>query len=263
MVSRPDGQLPPEPGADDEAEDRPSGLTVARRALCLAAGVQRGWIEHDVQLTGAVTGAHDKVAHDLQGWILAEGLEPALSTVERANFAKPVGQWSQREIVNASWSAEALGVLTWALGALHDLPAYDVQVDPFILEQVVPLFGPVRPWVEGSQLRPVEIIERARDLAELWHWRSRTTKLVRTRPDVQPPNGLTFAQIIATAADGAHARGDLTAPIRQDFPAFGRAYAELTDDQYSQVTSIAMERHRALNWLCGYSEDWDEVPTDT
>jgi hypothetical protein len=29
------------------------------------------------------------------------------------------------------------------------------------------------------------------------------------------------------------------------------------------VASIARERHRAFNWLCGYAADWDRVPTDT
>ena len=31
----------------------------------------------------------------------------------------------------------------------------------------------------------------------------------------------------------------------------------------ADVTAAAVERHYALNWLCGYASDWDSVPTDT
>lgn len=45
---------------------------------------------------------------------------------------------------------------------------------------------------------------------------------------------------------------------------FGRPYAEMDPDQWDIVRSITMERHFALNWLCGYppDNDWDQTPTD-
>jgi hypothetical protein len=69
--------------------------------------------------------------------------------------------------------------------------------------------------------------------------------------------------IVRDAATHAYEQGDIGEPIGADFPLFGKAYREMTDDEYSRATSIAMERHFALNWLCGYSDDWDETPTDT
>jgi hypothetical protein len=53
--------------------------------------------------------------------------------------------------------------------------------------------------------------------------------------------------------------------IDEDFPAKGKASRELSDDEWSEVRSITMERHIALNWLCGYApnNEWDETPTDT
>jgi hypothetical protein len=35
------------------------------------------------------------------------------------------------------------------------------------------------------------------------------------------------------------------------------------DSEWSEMTSIARERQYGLNWMCGYSSDWDDVPTDT
>jgi hypothetical protein len=51
--------------------------------------------------------------------------------------------------------------------------------------------------------------------------------------------------------------------IDGDFPAFGKAYSALTEREFVHCAWIAVGRHRALNWLCGYAENWDEVPTDT
>ena len=33
--------------------------------------------------------------------------------------------------------------------------------------------------------------------------------------------------------------------------------------QFADAYSVALERLFALNWVCGYAEDWDETPTDT
>ena len=58
-------------------------------------------------------------------------------------------------------------------------------------------------------------------------------------------------------------RGLLPSPLRGDFAAFGTGYRELTAAQAAEAFSIAYERHRALNWLCGEGRDWDDTPTDT
>ena len=57
--------------------------------------------------------------------------------------------------------------------------------------------------------------------------------------------------------------GLLPQPRRGDFPAFGKSYRHLDDRQQALATSIAAERHVALAWLNGLSEDWDSTPTDT
>ena len=53
--------------------------------------------------------------------------------------------------------------------------------------------------------------------------------------------------------------------IHDDFPAKGKAYRDLTADEWSEVRSVCAERHYALNWLCGYApgNDWDHTPTET
>ncbi len=67
------------------------------------------------------------------------------------------------------------------------------------------------------------------------------------------------------AAEKAAEDGLFDRAIEGDFPAHGRSYAQLTADEWSAVSSIAMERHKALNWLCGYApgNKWEDTPTDT
>ena len=67
------------------------------------------------------------------------------------------------------------------------------------------------------------------------------------------------------AAEKAASDGLFESPMGGDFSVFGRPYREISGEEWSQATSIAMERHRALNWLCGYApaNRWDETPTDT
>jgi hypothetical protein len=40
-------------------------------------------------------------------------------------------------------------------------------------------------------------------------------------------------------------------------------YRHLSPEQHAQAHSIAVERHHALNWLCGNGSSWDDVPLDT
>ena len=108
-------------------------------------------------------------------------------------------------------------------------------------------------------------MSKARDVAELWHWRSRTRQLQESGRDVELPNDLTLADVIRMAAENAAAARLFEKAMEGDFPALGLSYAHLTGDQWAEVTSIAMERHKALNWLCGYApgNKWEQTPTET
>jgi hypothetical protein len=156
-------------------------------------------------------------------------------------------------VVDVVWQAEGLGALLWALERVTMAP-FDRGFDH---EQ---LLGAS---VGEARLRDRAEVAHAREAARLWHWRARMAGLlVADAPDL-PAGWQSFEQLIAVAALRGHERGQLPAPLRGDFPAFGTPYRALAPAQLDETTSIAYERHRALNWLCDSGADWASTPTET
>jgi hypothetical protein len=156
-------------------------------------------------------------------------------------------------VVDAIWRGEALGTLLWAL-QLAELPAYDHAFDPHTVGAAD---------LDEGELRDGDEIELERDSARLWHWRARTTELQAAGKLELPERYATFDQLIAATAMRGYEQGVLPAPMRGDFRAYGKVYRHLSPEQHAEALSIALERHHALNWLCGAGPAWDEVPLDT
>ncbi len=225
-------------------------------------------------------------AENMKGWNEAERNE-FISEVQRRSAdqiarLRKSGLWNEMDqherdfiqagptdvtgqgLVNVSWLADSAVCLLWALGYVSAVPPYDQESDPKLTNEL-PLDS-VDVLVKKATLRPADTIMKQRDLAELWHWRSRTRQLQESgRMPTGLHGGKSIDQIIQMAAAKAAGDGAFPAPIGDDFPAFGKPYRELTSEEFSRATSIAMERHRAFNWLCGYAPGnrWADTPTDT
>jgi hypothetical protein len=217
----------------------------------------RGVLEQMIDAVTADNPARSTVVAAVsQQW--AEANDPELAKLcsarERSALAAKVGGWDRQQLVDASWSVESGAVLAWALGVNAELPAYDREADS---KEVFGHLDEATP-----RLRSAAEIERGRDTAELWHWRARTTQLERSGKKVALPPGYTLAKIVAQTAELSQKKGLFQAQ-GGDFPAFGKPYRDLGEEEQALAMSIARERHRAFNWLCGYEADWDEVPTGT
>ena len=155
------------------------------------------------------------------------------------------------------------GTSTLGTGLVERLPQYDTQSDVEHLKRL-PSDGIVG-LIRNATLRDADLISKTRDVAELWHWRSRARQLQESGRPVQLPNDLTLRDVVRMAAEKAAADGLFETALAGDFPAFGRPYVQLTADEWSEVNSIAMERHKVLNWLCGHApaNKWEDTPTDT
>jgi Domain of unknown function (DUF4272) len=172
-------------------------------------------------------------------------------------------QVTQQMLADASWRVESILCLLWALGYIPEFPTYDEQADSDLPKKLPAESSAV--LLEKAALRPHDLINNQRNAAELWHWRSRTRKLQESGHSFRLPNRMTIEEIVQKAAQKCAADRLIPSPIEGDFPAFGKPYRELTSQEYSTATSIAAERHFALNWLCGYApaNRWEDTPTDT
>lgn len=222
--------------------------------------LMRAWAPSERE---AFIAEYRRLAGDLEPALKDGGLWDAMTPGERAFIRAVPPEVSHRTYVDVSWLMESADCLLWSLGLIDRLPAYDTQADVEHLARVPA--DSARVLVSSARLRPMEAISRARDIAELWHWRARTRQLQESGEPVRLPEGMTLTRIVQITAEQAASDGLFDAPLGNDFPAFGRPYRDLSPDEWSQAMSIAVERHRAFNWICGYAPGnrWDETPTDT
>ncbi len=179
--------------------------------------------------------------------------DPPFSPRERALLSRAPAQWARQDVVDAIWHGEALATLAWALD-LAELPGFDEPFDHVALARDLGL--------DAAKLRPAGELEQARATARLWHWRARTALLQAQGSIELPERWSSFDQVAAAAAMRGYEEGLLPAPMRGDFPALGKVYRHLDEEQRGLLHSIAAERHYALEWLTG-DTPWDEVVTDT
>ena len=242
------------------------------RALCLAAVATRANAEYllgtgepapaFVELTGV---APKDAPHRLDQWLEREGLKSDLSPQERFWMDTPAGEWTKRETLDASWRRECLTVLLWGLRIIEPLPPADRQVDIVDLLKSTWLLRDTGKLRANVQLRSPSQISKARDIAEFWLWRVRTTQLQNSPDNANDPrlSQGNLEAIVAHAAETGE-RDGMFKRINGDFPAFGKAFRELNQNEWSLAQSICRERLYGLNWLTDIDGlEWDHIETNT
>lgn len=193
-----------------------------------------------------------------------QGLWEHTSEPEKQFFEVGVLETTTRQRIDASWMVESIICLDWALQRRPEIAPYDQETSPDSVrfkegERASDLIG-------SAVLHPDSKIDAQREIAQLWHWRCRTHMLLKSsRIPERIPNGPTMEEVIRLTAEDAAREGIIPPPIDHDFPALGKPFRDLSEEEFQQVMSISMERHKALNWLCGYAPEnqWAETPTDT
>jgi hypothetical protein len=204
------------------------------------------------------------------------GLACGLSRVERKFLRLRLSTSSKAAASQFLWQIEGAACIAWALRLLPRIWPMDEQFDGNLDE--ASLGAPERRLIETASLRPMEEIQAACDRVKLWRWRARQGALEQdgyTWPpkdassemagDLRSKGLDTLDGIVRATARSLHKQGILEETIDEDFIARGKPYRALSNEEASEMRSIAMERHEALNWLCGLApgNDWDAVPTDT
>ena len=237
---------------------RPTAHDIAARLLVLVRVHQ--W-EAAAGASGVDLAALERGAPQNLAELREKGLEGALAPAE-ASFlgASPLAA-PEHVRAEASWALEGIAALGWALGLVPELPGYEALVEPEFLSG----FPDALPaeLAAGAKPRSDAEKDRARAIAELWMWRARTRELIE-RGTPAPRGFKSFDEIVRKAASNAHRNKFLAELVDGDFALFGRASRDLDAGAFSTARSLALERLRAHNWLCGRAPDnrWERTPID-
>lgn len=259
-----------------QGKSRPSAQEVARRLLILkdltfyAQTIPLGQKLYEVP--DLKPEAKESMHQIFGGMFLdkfsKDGLADDLSFREREFLELHPKDVTDQHLAYVSWRVEAAQVLAWALGLLPELPPYDQQVSGEFLKH--PEGFNIAEFIASAKLRDEKEIDRAREIAELWHWRSRTRQLQEegrpcTANDWMKEAGMNSYESIIRITAETMAKDGFISEQAGDFLVSGKAYKDLNPQEWSSVRSITVERHFALNWLCGYApgNKWDDTPTET
>lgn len=235
----------------------PNAAQIARRLLCLEVLVFRAEMEIRTLAgdQGGLREAQSDLESDVIPWLHENDLWHSLTKSESELIVAPIGSWDQGVLADASWKSVCCGVLTWALSEKGVLARID---EPFMMPSAPREHDP-KTFIGSARKRTQSEIEREREIAELWHWRASIDRLQASGAINVEPEQMEHAMRSALVR-----AAQLGVPVLEDdLSVHGRKFRELDRELKSVQMSIAIERHRSLNWLCGYAIDWDDVPLDT
>ena len=255
-----------------------SGSEIYKRATVLHFIVVRSSIcpppeiYHQMKENGVADDIFDsqliKIFKEIEQKMKDIGVIGNLSPIEKQWMNLPISEYTKYPIIASHWRKESLAMLLWALGIWED-PEVDVEVT----EEKIKEFTPRKLGLfEKVETRPNDVISRQREKYELWHWRVRTQKLINENYKFEPNQAMIdqgFTSFDAIVRQTTKLSGSDTSlrlnVIDEDFGFLNKPFRELNEQERNQATSIIMERHFALNWICGMSKGnkWDDTPTET
>jgi len=237
---------------------RPATI-VGRRMVVLATLCRRAFLESK-QASSELDDDPEGDRFDLRMWLHDHQLDDELIAEEVHVLETNAGDLSADDATALSWNSEALAALAWAVELAPALPDPAQTVDPTNLLATIPApWDDPRAWISSVMLREEFEIASERERAEVWAWRAEVEDKRRQLPG-QARRALEAD--IAEVVREATAAGLLPKSTINDFVSGGRPVRELSDDQLDTLLANATIRLHALNWLCGFGTDWDDVPLE-
>lgn len=260
---------------------RPTAVDAARRLIVLkhvaayavAAPPRRKLADLTVRWTADESDSFrmraERLRHHFWAALRDAGLWTYMSPAEQAYAQTTIVTMTSQAQIDATWRIEAIQMLMWSQRMLSEIPPYDTMACRDIIKEIPS--GDALSFIEAAELRDDGQIDRQRDVAELWVWRSRTRQLIEQGAPFQVDDKAaaagfrSYEDVVRFSAHNAALRGAIPLCIGDDFPARGKAYRDLDDQEWSEVRSIALQRYHVLNWLCGRApgNKWEATPLDT
>jgi hypothetical protein len=217
-------------------------LRVYARACVQLGLVYRAWLERNQPQESDI--------EKLTKWV-SKSASVELTQHELNVIATKPGKLSRQHYLDCGWAAEALSVLSWALGCV-DMPAPDEQSE--MQSSVLDALGFLQetPATIPPIKRSIEEVIELTTLERLILWRLR---------DLDEGNQLVDMQTLASAAGIGVPPSNLTDTL--DLAYQGQPIAQCDQSKLSTFRSITTERYRAAAWLLGVHAEFSSVPLDT
>ncbi len=228
----------------------PDAQRAARRALILSAIVCRSNSDHDPTNPDAIA-----LWNRLKTWIESLDVAREIEPAEKEMIYAPLGSLDNRKRTQATWHAEGLGILAWALGRFP-FPKYGEKVDPYELtDSFMFLAEEAAEIVLSAELRPRAELEACRELLYAIHCRLREFQRRKEGRSIAHWIEPTWSETLGIESP-LGPTGDLRVGDVE--------IAGADEDKVNQYEWAVNERHRAIIWLVGEAGPiYSQVPVDT
>jgi hypothetical protein len=223
---------------------------VARRALVLSAVVCRSNSDHDPTNPDAID-----LWSRLKAWIESLDVAAEIEPAETEMIHAPLGSLDNNKRIRATWHAEGLAILAWALGR-SSFPRCGQKVDPYELtDSLMFLDGEAGAVIQTAQLRPRVELDACRQLLYAIHCRLR--EFQRRKEARSIAHWIEPTWLDALVVDSPLGR-------TSDLRVGDVEIADAEEEKVNQYEWAVYERHRAAIWLIGEEGPlYSQVPVDT
>lgn len=192
-----------------------------------------------------------KIVYD---WLKRIGYDKYLTTEENEIFNRSVSINKDFSIANKSVLYESIQPLLWAIGLERKISDYyKFVLKDFHATLMIGRNFNFKKIIKNSNLVDKDKIEKQRDIAMLWNWRSKVYPRI-INEDIDKVVLRTFKEDLIE-----NTKIRLCNDIPRDFLALGKPYRLLAKDEIAQLEQIAIWRQHALEWILS-EEEWDDVP---
>jgi len=238
------------PTDDDQDLTPPTAVQVAQRSLVLSALVCRGHIELDAGNPEA-----QSVAKRIANWLTQLNLHGVIEPIEATIINCQLGQVGKQSAINATWEAEGLAVIAWALRR-GDFPLHDEKVDPYaVTDSLDFLSEEAADLIRLPELRTASELHACRELLYAIHCRLRGYIREESRKDFT--TWIEAEWLVTLHLDASHLVVD------KDLAIAGKPIFEVDKKSVQTCEHIIRERHKAAIWLVGEYPLYSELPVDT
>lgn len=228
----------------------PDAQRVARRALIISAVVCRSNSDHDPTNPDAID-----LWNRLKVWIESLDVTTEIEPAEKEMIYAPLGSLDPKRRFRATWHAEGLVILAWALGRCP-FPQYAQKVDPFELtDSLMFLDAEAGAIIQNATLLSHAELAACRELFYAIHCRLRDFQRHKEAKEIAhwiEPGWLDALRIESPLGPTGDLRvGDVE-------------IADAKDNKVNEYEWAMCERHRAAIWLAGEEGPlYSRVPVDT